>query len=79
MIDAQSEDLWRVAGLDAVALALTGVAGDDSEVRTSDSEDGTAVVGAGVERALLGVGEDPSGIVVEARWIYSGCSGRVGR
>ena len=61
MIDAQSEDLGRIAGLDAVALALPGVARDDCEVRTGDGEDGAAVVGVGVELALLGVCEGTVG------------------
>ena len=61
MIDAQSEDFGRIAGLYAVAFALAGVTSNDGEVRTSDGEDGTAIVGVGVELALLGVGEGAVG------------------
>lgn len=57
VIDAQSEDLGGIAGLDTVAFALPSVPRDDREVRTSDGEDCAAVVGVGVELALLGVCE----------------------
>ena len=55
--DAQSEDLWRITGLYAVAFTLAGVARDDGEVGAGDGEDGAAVVGVGVEGALLWLGE----------------------
>ena len=61
MINVQSEDLGSVAGLYAVALALAGVTSNNGEVRTSDGEDSTAIVGVGVELALLRVGEGAVG------------------
>lgn len=51
----QSKNLWRVACLDAIALALPRVTGDDREVRTSDGQDGTAIFSVGVELPFLGV------------------------
>lgn len=52
-MDVQSEDLGCVARLDAVTLALPGVAGDDSEIGTCNGEDGAAIFRVGVELALL--------------------------
>lgn len=69
MIDAQSEDFGCVTSLDAVALTLTSVTGDDSEVCTSDSEDSAAVVRVGVEGALLGVGERAVGHCGKSRGV----------
>ena len=57
MINAQTEDLGCVAGLDAVAFALSRIASNDSEVRAGDGENGATVVGVGVEGPLLGLGE----------------------
>jgi hypothetical protein len=51
----QSEDLWGIASLDAVTLALAGVAGDDSKVCTCDGEDCAAIFGIRVKLPLLGV------------------------
>jgi hypothetical protein len=52
--DAQLEDLWSIARLDAVALALSGVACYDAEVCACDGEDGAAVLGIRVELVLVG-------------------------
>ena len=41
--------------MDTVTLALPGVTCNYTEVRTGNGEDGTAVLGVGVELALLGV------------------------
>lgn len=51
----QSEDLGGVASLDAVTLALAGVAGDDSKVSACDSEDRAAIFGIWVKLPLLRV------------------------
>lgn len=50
---SQPEHLGLVACLDVVALALTCVAGNDTEVFASNRHDGPAVVRVGTERVLL--------------------------
>lgn len=55
--DVQSEDLGRIARLDAVALALASVPGDDSEIFAGDGKDGAAVVAVRIELSLLGVND----------------------
>lgn len=60
-LHVQSEDFRCVSCLDAVALALPGVSGNDREVRTGDGEDGAAVLRVGVELAFLGAGEGTVG------------------
>lgn len=52
----QSENLWCVTCLDAVAFALPRVACDDREIRTSDGQDSAAILGVGIELPFLRVG-----------------------
>ncbi len=51
----QSENLGGIAGLDAVTLALAGVAGNDREVSACDGEDCAAIFGIRVKLPLLRV------------------------
>ena len=80
MSDAQTENFGSIAGLYAIALALASVTSNDGEVGTGDGKDGAAVVGVGVELALLGVCEgtvrhgESGGCVVDED--ASGWSGR---
>ena len=55
MYGIQSEDLGGVASLDAVTLALAGVASDDSKVCACDSEDRAAIVSIRIKLPLLWV------------------------
>ena len=75
MIDAQPEDLGCITGLDTVTLALPSITSDDGEVRTSDGQDGTAIVGIRVELPLLRVCE---GSVRHCRKCGKGGEGKVG-
>ena len=54
MGDLQSKDFWSVSCLDAVALALSRITGDDGEVVTGYREDGPAVFCIRVESSRLG-------------------------
>jgi hypothetical protein len=71
--DSQTENLWRISGLDAVALGLSCVPSNNTEVRPSDGEDSPAVLAVGVELPLLGyamcvrgsVGQDKSHVEKE--------------
>ena len=52
-MDGQSENFGGIAGLDAVALALTGVTGDDRKVCTCDGKNCAAIFSVRVEMSLL--------------------------
>jgi hypothetical protein len=53
--NGQAEYFGRVASLDAVALALTGITSDDGKVCTCDGENCTAIFGVWVKLPLLRV------------------------
>lgn len=54
-MDIQWENLWCVACLDAVALALPSVTGNDAKIRARYSQDCATILGVGIEGALLGL------------------------
>lgn len=54
-MDEQAEYFWGVAGLDAVALALTGITSDDGKVCTCDGKNCAAIFGVWVKLPLLRV------------------------
>ena len=54
-LDAQAEYFGCIASLNVVALALAGVASNDSKVRACDGEDGATIFGVWIELSLLGV------------------------